>query len=220
MVRVEFHCHSCYSPDSLSTPDALLSVCAKRGIDRLVITDHNTISGALAAKKLDPLRVIIGEEVQTNEGELLAAFVSKTVPQGLPALEAAGRLKEQGAYISISHPFDWRRGGRWDPETLQALHPLIDAIEVFNSRCLNPIYNQQAKKYAETHKLMGTVGSDAHTLAELGRASMWLPEFDDAAGLRQAMKQVRYTTRVSSAWVRLASRYAMLYHHLTGWQYQ
>ena len=220
MHRIEFHCHSCYSPDSISTPEALISACEKRGIDRLVITDHNTITGALATQAIDPQRIIVGEEVKTQEGELLAAFVSEAVPEGLPAMEALHLLRKQDAFISISHPFDWRRGGRWNPETLIKMQPLIDAIEVFNSRCINPHYNQQAVEYAQKYSLAGTVGSDAHTLAELGRAIMILPEFNNAVGLRQAIKQVQYNTRVSGIWVRFASRYAMLYNQFTGWQFQ
>lgn len=112
LLRIEFHCHTIYSPDSLNEIDDLLRTCEERGIDRVVITDHNTIAGAVAAKELDPKRVIVGEEIRTTQGELLAAFVQEKIPRGLSPFEAIARLREQGAFISVSHPFD-RRGGYW-----------------------------------------------------------------------------------------------------------
>ncbi len=47
---VEFHCHTYASKDSLTKIHDLVAIAHKRGLDRLVITDHNTISGALKAR--------------------------------------------------------------------------------------------------------------------------------------------------------------------------
>ena len=77
LLRVEFHCHTIFSKDSLVTPDELVSVCRAKRIDRVVVTDHNTIAGALAAQEIDPELVIVGEEIMTQKGELLAAFVRR-----------------------------------------------------------------------------------------------------------------------------------------------
>jgi len=57
--RVEFHCHTCYSPDCLVTPRALVQRARELGLDRIVITDHNTIRGALEAQALAPDLVIV-----------------------------------------------------------------------------------------------------------------------------------------------------------------
>jgi hypothetical protein len=81
-VNVELHCHTCYSKDSLMTPAKLLAVARRRRIHRLAVTDHNTIEGALEAQALDPSRFIVGLEVMTTEGELLAYFVKENVPSG------------------------------------------------------------------------------------------------------------------------------------------
>jgi len=72
MLITEFHCHTIHSPDCLTTPQTLVATCQRKGIDRVVVTDHNTIIGALKAKELDPERVIIGEEIMTTEGPLIA----------------------------------------------------------------------------------------------------------------------------------------------------
>ena len=209
-MRVEFHCHTIYSKDSLSKPADLLAVCRRKGIDRVVITDHNTVEGALAAKSLDPQRVIVGEEIMTRQGELLAAFVQEEIPKGLPALEAIERLRAQGAFISVSHPFDRLRGGDWALDDLIRIAPLVDAVEVFNARCFPPWFNRQAQTFAQEYGLPGTAGSDAHALFEVGRASMLLPPFEDAGGLKAVIAQAKLETRSSSPLVRLASRYAVL----------
>jgi predicted metal-dependent phosphoesterase TrpH len=70
MLLTELHCHTIYSKDSLTTPEKLLEVCERKGIDRIAITDHNTTAGAFHVQQLDPERVIIGEEIMTTKGEL------------------------------------------------------------------------------------------------------------------------------------------------------
>src|SRR3972149_191228 len=124
MLTVEFHCHTNASGDCRVRVEDLLEPCRQRGIDRVVVTDHNTISGALKAKSLDAQRVIVGEEILTQKGELLAAFVQEEVPAWLPPLEAIRRLRQQGAFISVSHPFDSTRSGHWALDALMEIFPL------------------------------------------------------------------------------------------------
>ena len=208
MLRVEFHCHTVFSMDSLTSPRRLLETCRRKGVDRVVVTDHNTTGGGLAAQLLDPERVIVGEEIMTTGGELLAAYVSAEVPPGLPPLEAIGVLRQQKAFISVSHPFDSSRKGGWDPDQLLAISPLVDAIEVFNSRCLLPRANDRALEFARRHDLASTVGSDAHTAIEIGRSVLLLEPFADAVGLRAVIRRGLPQTQWSPPWIHLTSRYA------------
>jgi predicted metal-dependent phosphoesterase TrpH len=207
-VRVEFHCHSIYSKDSLLDLESLLRACQRKKIDRVVITDHNTILGALRAQKMDPRRVILGEEIMTQAGELLAIFVKEEIPAGLPAREALARLREQEAFISVSHPFDWMRKGHWEREDLEEILPWVDAIETFNARCLWPGFNQRARQFAERHAIAGTVGSDAHAAFELGKATLHLPDFHDRNSLVEALKQAEEQVSLSAPWAHLSSRWA------------
>jgi predicted metal-dependent phosphoesterase TrpH len=208
-LRVEFHCHTIYSKDSLTPPEALLECCFRKGIDRIIITDHNTIAGAHVARRLDSVRVIVGEEIMTRDGEILAAFVEEEIPAGLPPKEVIARLRDQGAFISVSHPFDRFRSGHWDPVDLLEIIPLVDAIETFNARCLWPGFNLQAQAFARLHKLAGTVGSDAHAVFELGKATLHLPHFTDADSLRKVLNRAKPQISLSGPWVHLASRYAV-----------
>ena len=47
MLKVDFHTHTHYSKDSLTRIDKLIAAARSRGLDRIVVTDHNTI-GALS----------------------------------------------------------------------------------------------------------------------------------------------------------------------------
>lgn len=218
MLTTEFHCHTVYSKDSLVRPADLVKSCRRQGIDRVVITDHNEIAGAIEAQRLDPQRVIIGEELMTTQGELLAAFVQERLPPGLTPVEAITHLRAQGAFISVSHPFDSTRSGSWNPEDLLAILPLIDAIETFNARCLTAQANHRALEFAQKHGLAGTVGSDAHTLRELGRAVLILPDFHDAESLYQVLPQAQTRTRLSSPWIHLTSRWAVWSKKSRAWR--
>jgi len=196
MWKVEFHCHTHRSPDSLTLPRDLVAAARKAGLDRVIVTDHNTLRGALEAQAYDEELIIVGEEVQTTFGEFLAAFVTEEVPEGLPPEEALARLKAQGAFISVSHPHDaWRSG--WTAAQLEWLASEVDAFEVFNARVWFGSWNRKAAAFAAAHHLPGTAGTDAHTAAELGRTFLELPPFSTADELRAAVKQGRVVGKLA-----------------------
>ena len=210
MLKVEFHCHTNASKDSLTRPPDLVEACHRKGIDRLIITDHNTIAGAQAAHALDPQLVIVGEEIMTTRGEILAAFVREEIPKGLSPAETIQRLKDQGAFISVSHPFDeWRQGG-WQEADLLEILPHVDAIEVYNSRCMLPSFNHVAHQFAERYDIAGTVGSDAHAAFEVGRSLMLLEPFEGPAEMREVIRGGSARVKWSPPWFHLTSRYASI----------
>jgi predicted metal-dependent phosphoesterase TrpH len=211
MVSVDFHCHTIFSKDSLTRPESLIAACHHRRLDRVVITDHNTIAGALAASALDPELVIIGEEIMTTRGEILASYVTDEIHPGLSPQETIKRLHGQGAFISISHPFDFSRGGAWKLEDLLEITPLVDAIEVFNARSITPGSNKRASEFAHRYNLAGTAGSDAHAAFELGAATMVMPQFSGPDELRIVIREGKVHGHLSPFWVHFYSRYAHLH---------
>ncbi len=217
MLRTEFHCHTVYSKDSLTPPQRLVEACRRKGIDRVIVTDHNSIAGALVAQVIDPERVIVGEEIMTTRGEILAAFVKEFIPPHLSPQETIARLRAQGAFISVAHPFDEMRGGAWKLPDLEEITPLVDAIEVFNSRCVLPRFNAAAQAYAREHGLAGTVGSDAHAPFELGRSLLELEPFTDADGLRAVIRRATAIVLASPPWFHLVSRYAKYRKQINKW---
>ena len=209
MLKVDFHTHTHYSPDSITSIKDLILAARKRGLDRVVVTDHNLLKGALEAQAAAPELVIAGEEVQTTEGEFLAAYVTQMVPRGLQPFEALQRLKDQGAFISISHPFDPQRSG-WSMKTLEMIVPHVDAIETLNGRMLRNEYNDKAEAFADLLGIPGTAGTDGHHPSEIGRVYTILPDFWDAESLRQAIRQGKNMGEISSPLVHFYSSWARI----------
>jgi len=215
--RVETHCHSTWSPDSRTSLATILRLCRERDITRIAITDHNTAEGALALKRLAPELVIVGEEVMTTQGELLAWYLQESVPPGLTPAETIRRLRDQGAIISVSHPFDRFRHGAWRQEQLEGIVEQVDAIEVFNARCLRMEDNRRAQAFARAHGLPGSVGSDAHSAPEYGRALQLMRPFAHdpqdfldalrtAGQLRRASSPLVHFNSMAARWVKRLGR--------------
>jgi predicted metal-dependent phosphoesterase TrpH len=209
-MSVDFHTHTFASKDCLTSPENLVQAAHCRGLNRIVVTDHNTISGALGAHVLDPELIIIGEEIMTSRGEILAAFVTVEIQPGLSPQETIRQLRDQGAFISVSHPFDMWRSGAWQLTDLMEIAPLVDAIEIFNARCMTPAANQKAFEFASQQGLPGTAGSDAHAAFEVGAATLHLPTFTDPDTLRIAIRDGKVRGHLSPFWVHFISRYAHL----------
>jgi hypothetical protein len=76
------------------------------------------------------------------------------------------------------------------------------------------LINAQAADFATRYNLAGTVGSDAHTLIEVGRSTLTLPNFNNAAELRQVIRQGKPDTRISSPFIHISSTYARIYKQL------
>ena len=208
ILQVDFHSHTFESKDSLTSPERFIAAARRKKLDRVVITDHNCIAGAQAAYILDPERIIIGEEIMTTKGEILAAFVTEEIPRGLSPQETIKRLRNQGAFVSVSHPFDSWRHGAWKLEDLEDITPFVDAIEIFNARCTNASDNQKAVEFAIAHQLAGTAGSDAHAAFELGKARLVLPQFAGPEELRKVIREGQLQGSLSPFWVHFASYYA------------
>ena len=189
-LRVDLHVHTRFSPDSATELEKLVSRCLKTGLDCIAITDHNTIRGALAVQRLAPFRVIVGEEIKSQGGEIIGLFLQEAVPRGLPPLETVQRVKEQGGLVAIPHPFDHFRRSVIAREVLEQVLPYVDIVEAFNARNTYQGDNRQALELALQHGLPTSAASDAHTLLELGRTYVEMPDFDGTPqGFLQALSQ-------------------------------
>lgn len=185
MLRVDLHCHTSHSPDALIAPAELVERAAEAGLDRVAVTDHDEITGALEARAIDPERVIVGEEIRCRDGtELIGLFLSRRIPPGLPLQETVARIRDQDGVVYLPHPYAYlrgpvRRAGR-------AL-PFADVVEVANARAFLPVWNRRAADAARGRELPGCAGSDAHFPVELGRAYTEMPEFRDVESFRAAL---------------------------------
>lgn len=211
MLRMDMHLHTHRSFDCLSDPAEILAAARARGIDRLVVTDHDEIAGALELREMDPERVLVGEEVKTREGfDVIGILMTELIPSGTSARETCEAIRAQGGVVYVPHPFDVARAGAG--RHLAELADVVDVVEVHNARCWVPSFNRRAQEWAERNgKLMGA-GSDAHTVREIGRGMVELPRFEPTRdGLLDALARSTVVVRTrSSPLVRATSTYAKL----------
>lgn len=213
LINVDFHCHTDSSADSNIHLDNLIEECDRKGIQKIAITDHNRIDGALGAASRWPTRIVPGLEIMTTRGELIAYYLKAPVESGLTPLETIESLKAQGAIISVSHPFDrWRNGG-WKESWLLEILPYLDAFEIFNAHCINEKPNLIAKGFALRHQLVGMAGSDAHYIDEVGIAGLRMIDFNDATSLRQSLQSATIFGKRVSLKNRMINRLIRLMPH-------
>jgi hypothetical protein len=190
---IDLHCHTSASFDSLASPRAVAAAAARRGLTHLAITDHDTIEGALEARDAAPagLTVLVGEEIRTRDGDLIAVFLSEAVPPGLSAAESIAAIREQGGLVGIPHPFDRFRGSISKGEAIRSLEALaasVDWVESWNARLMFGDGNARAAELALAAGVPGVAVSDAHTTLEVGVASTLLQgDASTPEGLRSAL---------------------------------
>jgi len=192
---VDLHCHTGRSFDSLSDPARVVRKAAEQGITHLAITDHDRIDGALEVRDRAPegLTVIVGEEVRSLDGDVVAIWIAEAIPSGLTAEATIERIHGQGGLAGIPHPFDRFRGSAAKDGTdrLERLGNRVDYIEAFNARVPFGAANELAAQFAYDHGLPGVAVSDAHTLMEVGVAYTVLPgPIESAEELHQALATV------------------------------
>ena len=217
MLKTDLHMHTHYSPDSMMSPEDLVSRCLKVGLSCIAVTDHNTIEGALEVQRIAPFTVIIGEEVKSAEGEITGLFLKEEIPRGLAPVETARRIKEQGGLVSLPHPFDRFRRSVINPRALEEILPYSDIVEVFNSRNNLDADDRKAYEFAQKHGLLASGVSDAHTPVELGRTYVEMTEFDGTPeGLKAALAQGRIVARRTSPLIHVVSTLTKLKKRLFG----
>jgi len=177
VLKADLHVHTCYSVDCGTPLDKIVPHCLQIGINCIAIADHHSITGALKLKEIAPFHVIVAEEIMTPIGELMGLFLTQEIPRGLSAQETIARIKSQGGLVNIPHPFG--HSFRENKKLLsQEILSQVDLIEVFNSRIPFPNASPKASKLASEYGLPASAGSDAHTIREIGRAYVEMPEFN------------------------------------------
>lgn len=214
MLRADLHIHTCYSMDCTTSLEALIRRCQRKGINCIAITDHGTCAGGLKAREMAPFPVIVGQEVLTQEGELLGFFLEKDIPTGLPYREAAARILEQGGVVGVPHPFDHMARHSLGPEQIEALLPDIQVLEGFNARSLRP--QEQVMEFGRRLDLALSAGSDAHSLWEVGNGYIEMPPFSTPQEFVASLSQGRIGGHRTPLWVHGVSAWQHLLLRLQG----
>jgi predicted metal-dependent phosphoesterase TrpH len=214
-MRADLHVHTCYSPDSITSLEDVIETARRRGLDKIAVTDHNRLEGALRLREIAPELVIVGEEIRTTEGELLCFFLEEEVPRGLSPEETIARVRDQGGVVGISHPMDQMRREAMGQRALTRIRDQLDCVEVFNARCLLSVDNRRVAAWAAELGLPGTAGSDAHHAIEIGRAYVEMPPFTGGDEFLRKLALGRVRGRLSPLWVHFFSTWAKIRRHLS-----
>jgi predicted metal-dependent phosphoesterase TrpH/glycosyltransferase involved in cell wall biosynthesis len=196
----DFHVHSHHSKDCVSAAADILERARDVGLDVVAITDHDSVAGGLEARGLAErygVRVIVGEEVKTAEGEVVGLFLERTIPPGMTFAETIAAIKDQGGIVYVPHPFD-RLHTVPSAGVLRANVTEIDVLEVFNARLAFPAFNEQAERFARRYRIPAAAGSDAHVLASLGTALTGMDDFTGAEDFVEALAESRIVRRPKS----------------------
>ena len=201
-LKLDLHIHSTHSPDGRMPLAEIVSRCKAAGLNGCAVCDHDRV---LQESFSDPDFLLIpGIEVSTQFGHLLGLFVSREIGTK-DFYEAVERIHAQGGIAVLAHPFEHRT----DSARIEPIAPLLDGVEVWNSRAERKIENANflAAEFAAKHGLRRFAGSDAHVPQEAGNGSVTV---ESTAFTLDAAKAALLENRVTVHGRRSPARYTAM----------
>ena len=178
--KVDTHVHTYFSgvsnykvlrfPESITKPERQVECARKNGMNVLCITDHDAVKGAFEAQKYakqyDDIDVVVGEEVSTADGEVLAYWLNELIPPGLPIEETLDIIHDQGGVAVAPHPYSFYVPCLQD----RILDLDLEGIEVINGGHVDAFTNMRAQTVFKEHpgRWAPFSGSDAHSVYTTG----------------------------------------------------
>jgi len=205
LLKVDLHVHTEYSLDCGTPLDKIVGRCIEKRVNCIAIADHGTTEGALKLQKTAPFTIIVAEEILTPHGEIMGMFLKETIPSGLSVAETISRIKAQDGLVCVPHPFDFFRQSALRNHILNEIADQIDIIEVFNARSLPPQQSAKVRAFAKKHGIVQGVGSDAHTLREIGNAYVEMPEFEGKDDFLKALAMGKIHGHTTNPFIHFAS---------------
>lgn len=198
LIDVDLHMHTDHSHDCATPVEHLLATARDQGLGAIAITDHNEVSGALAAREIAEdygVKVIVAEEVKTaTQGEVIGLFLEEKIPRGLTLRETVDAIRAQGGLVYVPHPFD-RMHAVPDYEHLLTILDDVDAIEVYNPRVAIGSFNEEAQRFAAKYRIVAGAGSDSHVAAGLGTVRLRMRDFDGPEEFLESLRHAEIHTK-------------------------
>ena len=195
----DLHMHSTYS-DGMATIEQILRYTEyNTTLDVIAITDHDVIEGShracdLWAKGKYRFDVVVGEEISTKQGHLLALYIEKCIPPGLSMERSIDLIHEQGGLAIVAHPLNRVFRHSCQRHVLDRIHASsdvwLDGIETWNASFCGIGANRVAMHANRVEYGYGwaEVGnSDAHTLSSIGCGYTWF-EGQSAKNVRASIE--------------------------------
>ncbi len=205
--KADMHLHTLYSDGTASVHQLLEHVERETDLDLVAITDHERVDGALRAREIHAagdysFDLVVGEEITTRRGHVLALFITERIPALRPLPETLWRIHEAGGVAIAAHPMapltpSVGRASLLDRHAATDPRYRFDAIELMNPSAAGRVRRDARERLNADHLKLPAVGnSDAHVLEGVGTAWTWFPG-STAAAYREAL--VAGTTRPDGA---------------------
>ena len=193
--RADLHIHTLASDGTAGVVEILDHVERNTDLDVIAITDHERIDAAVSGRSIARDRglsfeVVVGEEVTTLGGHLLALWIEAPIKPFRSMRSTIAEIHDQAGLAIPAHPlvpyplcaqgFMLRRLLSDEPR----YRP--DAIEAFNPTTLGRPWHGRVVRFADEHGLARIGNSDAHDLASIGVGYTTFQGHDGAA-LRSAI---------------------------------
>ncbi len=183
--QFDFHIHSKFSFDSTLTPEKIIKISLKKGLNGIAITDHEAFKGANEASKManSDFLSIVGEEVKTEYGDVIGLFLTEEL-KSRRFSELVDEIKDQDGLVILPHPYKGKK------EISEDIINNVDLIEVLNGRIAHEL-NIKAEKLATKHQKPMIGGSDAHLGVEIGKVRTLIfadqNEINDVSNLKKLL---------------------------------
>lgn len=215
-MKLELHVHTKYSKDSFLCFWPLYLKCRIRRIRCIAITEHNNINGGVQFKKFcekrkGKIQVIIGEEIFTNEGEIIGLFLKKNILPGMSVEDTICEIRRQGGVVYVPHPYDQKRKKTvLNESAIERNRLVIDCIEIHNGRNISKDYDIEQKRMAIKYGILPVIGSDAHTLLEIGRNYIRVDSTNSPQNRREFMDALNECSYHSMACIGFAHKITVI----------
>jgi predicted metal-dependent phosphoesterase TrpH len=184
--QADLHMHSAVG-DGLATVRQILDhVERNTDLDLIAITDHDDVEGAFEARDLAAggayrFGVIVGTEITTRQGHLLAYDVARRFRMFRSLRDSISEVHDEGGWVVVPHPLSWltlSAGSGALCRLVDCDDPRArpDAVELFNPSIAGRVAHERAAALNRvTLRLAETGGSDAHHLQHIGSARTLFP---------------------------------------------
>lgn len=180
MGKADLHIHTLAS-DGVSSVADILSAAEAKDLDVIAITDHERVDAAHAAKAMAEARglnvkVIVGEEISTRGGHVVALFLQERIRPWGSLADAIRQVHEQGGLAIVAHPLvpypitsaSGRSIRKLMADRDARLHP--DGVEAFNPTIAGTRWGKMGPDFVAELGVAPIASSDSHRAEDVGQA--------------------------------------------------
>ncbi len=199
VLEADFHAHTAWSDGTLS-PFGIVRQAARRGLDVIAVTEHNTVLPSRAAQTYAELTggplVVTGEEITSARFHVIALGIHDTVRPKESVQQALDEIHAQRGVAIAAHPVKsfWPAlvPARESFDGAEAMHPVALGTGRSGWRWEDMIaFRDDAKR-----PLAAIGSSDYHAGSVLGicRTLVFVNEPFDARSVVEAIREARTVT--------------------------